>query len=173
MTGIAPSITPATYPIDAGHSGVSFTVRALFGLATVHGTMPVVDGTVVVADEPAACAVTATVDATGFATGNRRRDTDVRSARFLDTAAHPVWSFRGTGFDGSTLTGVLTVRGVDAEVAFAVSSAPSPGGCRFQATGRVDRTAFGVTSGRGMVGRHVEVRITLAVTTGATYAGPG
>lgn len=163
-TGILPAIVPATYTVDPGRSRVSFTVRALFGLATVRGTMAVTEGSVVVADDPVGCRATVTVDAASFDTGNRRRDADVCSPRFLDAPAHPLWSFRATAFDGTSLTGVLSAHGTDADVTFTITSSPSPGGCRFGATARLDRHAFGVTSGKGMIGRYLDVDVTLTAT---------
>ncbi len=56
------------------------------------------------------------------------------------------------------LDGELTARGTTAPVAVVVTSvSPTATGLTVFATARVDRTAFGVTTMKGMVGRHLDL----------------
>lgn len=164
MTTTLPAIAPATYRIDPTRSTIRFTVRGLFGLATVRGTFTVRDGTIVVADEPARSKVDATIDAASFATGVRRRDEDIRSKRYLDTAAHPDIRFTSREVTAGSVTGILTVRGVGQRITLDFDPAATPGGCRFTSRARVDRYAFGVTSGKGMIARYVDVEIEVSAS---------
>jgi polyisoprenoid-binding protein YceI len=160
-----PTIAPGTYRVDPARSSVAFSVKHLFGMATVHGTLAVRDGTVVVADDPRRSHVTATVDAGSFRTGNARRDKDVTSKKFLDTSRYPTMSFEGTALtrreDGPwQLSGTLTVHGTDGHVVVIVTE--EPGGL-LRGTARADRHAFGVTSGKGLIGRYLDITVEVAL----------
>lgn len=151
-----PAIAPATYRIDPARSIIRFACKGMFGLDTVRGTFTVRHGTIVVADEVTRSTVTATVNAGSVESGNKRRDAHLRSKTFLDTERHPEITFTSNEVTSSTVTGTLTVHGVSKPVTLAVT--PEAGG-RFVATTRIDRYAFGVTSGKGMVGRHVDLTL--------------
>ena len=76
--------------------------------------------------------VTAVISAASFSTGNRARDRDVRSAKFLDTGQYPDIVFRGETLSHDqrrwTLAGDLTVRQVSSPVLLAIEvSWPGPG----------------------------------------------
>jgi polyisoprenoid-binding protein YceI len=162
-------IRPGTYLIDPARSTAEFTATHVFGLKPVHGTMAVRSGTVMVADEPRRSTVSAELDAATFTTDDERRNSDVRGKRFLDVANHPVIGFRSTRLvrSGSRwqLTGVLAVRGGSAEVALDLTGgAATADGYRFTATTTVDRVAAGVAAGRAIIGRMVEIRLTVYVT---------
>ncbi|GAA4590147.1 polyisoprenoid-binding protein YceI [Actinoplanes octamycinicus] len=157
-----------TYTIDPARSGCRFTARHAFGLKPVHGTMPVLGGTVTVAADPARSIASAELDAAGFTTDDPRRDRDVRGPRFLDTERHPEIGFRSTrcllGPDGWQVAGVLSVRGGSCEVVLAVDSGePVADGYRFTARCVVDRVAAGVRSGRGLIQRTVEIVLDVVV----------
>lgn len=88
--------------------------RHLFGLATVTGTIQVTSGEILIDLATAKTAVTATMSAASFSSGNARRDRDVRSAKFLHVEAHPELTFRAGNLTQAqghwTLAGELTVR---------------------------------------------------------------
>ncbi|MGH3377153.1 MAG: YceI family protein [Actinoallomurus sp.] len=150
--------TPGRYEIDPERSTVTFRTRHLFGLAPVRGTVAVRAGTVEVAEPITASGVRVEIDAASFSTGNALRDGNVRSARFLDTARHPVMTFVSEHLDGDVLTGTLTVRGVSRPVRLTIEeSASAP--LSVHATTTVDRVAFGLTASRGMTGRHLRLDI--------------
>ena len=168
MTHTITEIRPGTYTVDPARSAVRFTGTHVFGLKPVHGTMTIRSGTVMVAAEPHRSTVSAEIDATSWTTDDDRRNRDVRGRKFLDAAGHPVVGFRSTrlspGPDGWEITGILGVRGGSAEVTLRLGEAvPTADGYRFTATARVDRVAAGVTAGRAIVGRHVDVELTVVV----------
>jgi polyisoprenoid-binding protein YceI len=168
--GTRTSITPATYLIDTTRSTVQFVGTHAFGLGPVHGTFAVRDGTVVVAEAPEHSSVGVRLDPASFRTDKARRDADVTGKRFLNVEAYPEMSFTSTALapaaDGWRLSGILNVHGTSAEVSLDLADAAvTAAGCRFAATTRIDRYAFGVTGGRGIVGRYLDVRIDLVATT--------
>lgn len=145
-------------------SSASFTVRdKLF--ATVHGTMPVVEGFIDVgADGVAAGRVT--LDAAGIATGIARRDEHVRSAGFLDVEAHPhvvVDVGRAVG-DGATYRGdgVLSARGASAALVV-TGDIDRLDGDDVQVTvgARLDRTPLRMRVPVFIVGRYLQLEVTL------------
>jgi polyisoprenoid-binding protein YceI len=146
------------YEIDTGRSTIAFRSRHLFGLAPVRGTFAVRAGIVDIGEPLTDSRVRAEIETASFHTGHGRRDTDVRSARFLDAAHHPVMTFVSTGLDGTTLSGTLTVGDVARPVSLAIEWCDvSPEAFTARATTRIDRTAFGVTAARGLAGRHLDL----------------
>jgi polyisoprenoid-binding protein YceI len=166
MTHTLTQIRPGTYTIDPARSELRFTATHVFGLKPVNGTMAVRSGTVTVAAEPRRSTVSAEVDAASWATDDARRDKDVRGKRFLDVQRHPVIGFCSTrvvhGADGWQVVGELSVRGGCCEITLTLTDI---GPDRFTATGRVDRVAAGVGGGRAIIGRHVDVTLTVVVTS--------
>ena len=168
MTNTMTDIRPGTYTIDPARSAVRFTATHVFGLKPVDGTMAVRSGTLMVAEEVHRSTVSAEIDAASWQTDDAKRDRDVRGKRFLDTERHPVIGFRSThlvrGADGWQIAGVLSVRGGSAEVLLDVTEiAPASDGYRCTAKARVDRVAAGVGGGRAIIGRHVDVTLTVYV----------
>ena len=168
MTNTLIEILPGTYTIDAARSSASFAAYHTIGKKPVRGEMPIRSGTVTVADEPRRSMVSAELDASGWRTDNPRRDKDVRGKRFLDTDRHPVIGFRSTRVAGNgqswRVVGVLSVRGGSAEIELAITGVePTVDGCRITATARVDRVAAGVTAGRALIARHLDVELTVTL----------
>lgn len=160
--GAAPA--PGTYEIDAAASTVRFRTRAVFGLLPVHGTFAVRSGRITVADPPDGSSVDVVVSADSFSSGNRMRDGHVRSADFLDAAAHPEISFRAEGLDRSSsaviLRGRLTVRDVTRPVDVAVEELTDDRNrITARGTAAIDRYDFGLTRSQGMTGRHLSIRL--------------
>ncbi|MGI9009033.1 MAG: YceI family protein [Streptosporangiaceae bacterium] len=152
------ALKPGSYAIDPGRSRVRFQARHMFGLGPVHGTFGIDRGEIVIAEPVTGSAAEAVILAGSFSTGNRMRDADVRSAKYLDTAAHPEIVFRSQRVEqsgyGWTLHGDLTVRGQAQPVSVVISSARgTEDGAAFEATTTIDRYAFGITKGKGMTGR--------------------
>lgn len=129
----------------------------------MHATFQVLSGEVVVADPVTGTTVAAVVDAGSFSSGNARRDRDVTGAGLLDSDAHPEIRFTCTGTrrDGERwlLGGTVTAHGVSVPVELAMDRCAREGsGMRVHARAEhLDRHAFGVTGGRGMVGRHLDL----------------
>jgi len=164
-------IRPGSYLIDTDRSRVEFTATHVFGLKPVQGTMAVRSGTVMVAAEPRRSTVSAELDAATFTTDDPRRDRDVRGKRFLHAADFPAIGFRSTRLErsgsGWQVIGVLSVRGGSAEVVLDLTEATATAdGYRFAATTTVDRVAAGVGGGRAIIGRLVQIRLTVTATAG-------
>jgi polyisoprenoid-binding protein YceI len=155
---------PGTYALDPDQTTIRADVKAMLGLTTVHGTFRLKEGQVTIADDPAGSRVQATIDAGSFASGNPKRDSDVASARLLDAKAYPDITFDGTGVrqDGTdwVVSGSATAHGTAVPAEIRVTEArPDDGTVRFRATAHLDRTSFGVTRQKGMVGRAVDLVI--------------
>lgn len=171
-----PDTTATIWQIDAGHSDISFRIRHL--MSRVRGTFKQWEGTIT-GDSTnwVNASVSVTIQTSSIDTGHERRDSDLRSANFFDASNHPTITFKSTQVEvaGSELriTGDLTMRGTTRPVVlmgqFLGSTSSSQGRARvgFEATTRIDRTAFGVTWNRALEGGGVmlgdEVEIELAV----------
>jgi polyisoprenoid-binding protein YceI len=103
------------YALDQSHSHVSFSARHLM-VTKVRGRFPVTAGKLVIAEDPGASSVEATIDVNAVDSGDPKRDEHLRSADFFDAENHPTVTFRSTSVedhgDGEfTLVGDLTVKG--------------------------------------------------------------
>ncbi|MEU9479218.1 YceI family protein [Streptomyces sp. NPDC048191] len=144
------------YTIDPDGSSVTFTGRHLFGLLPVRGTFAVRGGTVEVAEPLSGSRVRAEIDAASFRTGNDRRDTAVRSARFLDAGRHPLITFASDRVDATAVSGTLTVCGRSRPAVLSIAHREVfADAFTVRVTAQVDRTDFGVTAARGMAGRRL------------------
>jgi polyisoprenoid-binding protein YceI len=155
---------PGGYRIDPARSTITFSTRHLFGLAPVRGTFRLRSGHIQVADRPELSTAEATVAAESFHTGTSARDTQVRSAAYLDADRHPDIVFASTGLSRSgddwVLEGTLTVRGLTRPLSLRVLSlSPGESGLRLRAAARVDRYEFGITAGRGITGRRLSLSL--------------
>lgn len=165
MTAIeAPAL--GAYRIEAGESTISFTTRHLFGLAPVHGTFALREGTVHVADPVEASTVRATIAAGSFDTGVAARDSTVCSPEFLDAARYPDITFVADHVvDGHVLRGTLTVRGRTEPLDLRIGEVRVLGHrLQLRASAVVDRYVWGVTAGKGMVGRRLRFTLSLVAT---------
>lgn len=194
-----------TWVIDATHSTIEFSVAHMV-ISRVRGRVKTFAGTIEIPDDARYSSVMVTMDARSIDTGaidERRadgtvanRDTDLRSARFLDTRSHPEMTFRSTCFtpgSGSRdwiLEGELTIRGttqpsrldvvfVDA-IPYRVAGGSTIETAVFRAGARLDRTAFGITTnwrmleiGGWVIGNTLDVEIQLSARRrpGAKHAG--
>jgi polyisoprenoid-binding protein YceI len=135
----------------------------MFGLGTVHAEFTVNSGELQVSDPPSASTVTVSVNAASFTSGNAKRDKDVAAAGLLDVANYPDITFASTGMheesDHWLLSGSMTAHGTAAPVDITIDRVtPEADGIRVH--GQVlhlDRHAFGVTKGKGMVGRYLDL----------------
>jgi polyisoprenoid-binding protein YceI len=107
---------PGTYNLDPTHSYVSFTARHLM-VTKVRGRFPVIEGRLVVDEDPNRSSVEAKIDVSAVESGDPKRDEHLRSADFFDTENHRYATFRSSRVedhgDGEfTLHGDLTIRDV-------------------------------------------------------------
>lgn len=160
----AGSPPPGTYTLDPQRTTVRADVKAMFGLFTVHGTFRLKSGQVSIAAEPGGSGVRAIIDAGSYVSGNATRDADVLSPGLLDARGFPEITFTGQGArrDGTdwVVAGSVTAHGTPAQAQLRISAAQVEGGSvRFLASARLDRTSFGMTTKKGMVGRTVNLAI--------------
>jgi len=159
-----PVIASGSYVFDPKAAEVAITARGAFG-ARVHATIDLVDLKVDVAADPSASRARAMFDMSSFESGNVRRDKDIQN-RFFCVGKNPTMAFTSTKFgmgaDGEwELAGRLEYRAAcDVTLALSVVEADEHG-FRARGTATVDRYACGVTKGRGLVGRWVEVAISV------------
>jgi polyisoprenoid-binding protein YceI len=164
MTTTSTLPATGTYTLDPERTAIRCDCKAMFGAFTVHGTLQLSQGQVSIDADPARSSVRAVIDAQSYSSGNPMRDHDVRSATLLDTRTYPEISFAGSSArpdgDGWVVDGSVTAHGVTQPVALRLREARQEGGLiRFRATATLDRTAFGITKKKGMVGRAVTVVI--------------
>jgi polyisoprenoid-binding protein YceI len=159
---VAPA--PGTYRIDAARSAITFTTRHLFGLGAVRGGFELAEGEIRVTDPVHESSARAKISAASFRTGNASRDSAVRSARLLDTGAHPGITFISRRLDQAggrwILHGLLSVRGKTHPVELLIEEAqPAGQDLRLRASVRLDRYDFGITKAKGLAARHLTGRL--------------
>jgi polyisoprenoid-binding protein YceI len=157
-------VPPGAYRLDPDRSIIHVDVKAMFGLLTVCGSFRLQSGEATIAMDPLASRAQAVIAAGSFASGNAMRDADVISPDLLDASAYPTITFAGTRVqrDGSDwlVSGSITAHGNSADVEVRVREARMEGGvAQFRANAALDRTSFGLTKRRGMVGQTIEVAI--------------
>jgi polyisoprenoid-binding protein YceI len=181
-TELATSVRPAagTYSIDPSHSRASFSARHLM-VSKVRGSFAVTGGAIVIAGDPEASRVAATIDAASVSSGDAKRDEHLRSADFFAVDEFPTISFRSTRVhdhgDGTfTLDGDLTVRDVTRSVVLEgeyLGTQKSPFGTTnvgFTAETDVNRKDFGLEwnvaleTGGVLVGDKVKLTIDVEAT---------
>ncbi len=168
------SIMPAraaveTYDLDPVHSWVGFSVSHFF--TKVPGYFTKVKGVAVV-DRANLEHSTAegTVEVASITTNTAKRDDDLRSANFFAADKSPTMSFKSkswkmTGDNTYDVTGVISIKNVEKEVAFKVMSLGFGPGMKgalisgWDATLTLDRRDFGISADQGMVGNSVDVLI--------------
>ena len=155
---------PGTYRIDAARSAITFTTRHLFGLGAVRGSFDLNDGEIRIADQLEESSARAKISAASFRTGNPSRDSAVRSARLLDTGAHPDITFISRRLDQAdgrwVLHGLVSVRGKAHPVELLIEEAqPAGQDLRLRASARLDRKDFGVTKAKGLAARQLGFRL--------------
>jgi polyisoprenoid-binding protein YceI len=157
--------------IDPKYTTVQFSAKLLF-LFTVRGSFGDISGTI--ERDPTdigRSSVEAVIKSGSVNTGNKRRDSHLRSADFLDVQEHGEIRFKSTrvekGTDRDTLrvTGTLTIRGRSHEVVLDVNEfdrSRSPQGedvTYYAALKEIDRFDFGITHSRGLIGRTLKVMV--------------
>ena len=175
MSSASPSIaaerTPAAgyYRIDPLRTEVQFSTRHLFGLGGVTGTVKLREAELYIGDPASETTVAAELDAASFDSGSTKRDSEVRSAKFLDTDTFPDIRFTCTLVDQTddkwVAVGVVTAHGVSEPVDLTLQQfATVDEDVALHATARVDRYAHGITAARGMAGRWLDIDITAVAT---------
>jgi polyisoprenoid-binding protein YceI len=166
--------------VDLAHSRVGFSAKHM-GIITVHGQFTSaevqlnLDGL-----DLTRSSVQARIEASSVSTGVELRDADLRSDHFLDVAVFPSIVFASNAIERVAdnrfrIDGNLTIRDVTRGTSLELLStdpvADGRGGLRrgFTATGRIDRTEWGLTwntsldTGGWLVSEEVELQLDVAV----------
>src|SRR5215471_7862935 len=168
-----------TWQIDPAHTAAGFAVRHLM-ISTVRGQFKGVNGTVVWDDQDVSkSTIDVTIDARTIDTSEPKRDEDLRSDKFFDTAKYPAITFKSKKIENVSagklkVTGDLTIRGVTKEVVLDVEGPSNPikdpwGNTRVaaNATAKINRQDYGVKwnanidGGGVVVGDDVNITIDL------------
>lgn len=144
-------------------SEARFSVRDKL-VTTVHGTLPVEDGGIVVSDTGSVMQAWLTVSLRGIATGNARRDADLLKARFLDAERFPTVHITVDTAtltpDGCTASGTVLARGVQVPINLVAVLVEQPAGAaqlRLGVTGTLDRRPLAIQAPTFIIGRYVHL----------------
>lgn len=166
------------WEIDAAHSQATFAIKHMM-ISTVKGHFNVLSGHLHIDEQnPANSWVEAQVEVASINTRDANRDGHLRSPDFFDAEKYPVITFKSTKVehvegDEYKVTGDLTIRDVTKPVVLKAEytgQGKDPwGGTRagLTATGKIDRTEFGLTwnntleTGGVLVGNDVKIEIDL------------
>ena len=137
--------------LDPTHSELAFKVKHMM-ISTVTGYFEQFEGELETDDENFNNAsVEISVDVASISTNNADRDGHLKSDDFFNAEAFPKMTFKSKSFDGTTLTGDLTIRDVTKEVALDVEyngTAVDPYGqtkSGFEVTGEINRKEFNLS----------------------------
>ncbi len=137
--------------IDTSHSEIAFKVKHMM-ISTVTGHFEDFNATVETESEKFIDADFNFTAKTGsINTKNKDRDTHLKSDDFFNVEKYPDMTFKSKSFDGSKLTGDLTIRDVTKEIKLDVDFngiAVDPYGqtkAGFEATGSINRKDFNLT----------------------------
>jgi polyisoprenoid-binding protein YceI len=179
-TEAAGFIRPGDWVADLPACTITFAVRN-FGLRTVTGQIPLTSASVTVGPSGRPVGIRAELDAHGIDTGNRRRDSDLRGTRFLDTGPWPTITFEANGIQaneaGWTVDGTLTVRDTRCAVQLDVSDPRIPPGdpaapVILHGTAHIDRRSAGVNAAPAfLVGHIITLSLTVRLCPPATDPG--
>ena len=155
---------------DPAYTTVEFSIRNLW--FTVKGRFKELEGAIVLDEHDVSrSSVTATIRAASIDTGNKRRDGHLLLHTFFDAESFPAIEFRSTCVargkdrDSLDLEGELTIKNKTVPIALVVNvmdRSRSPRGEEFvyySATTELDRRAFGINYGPGIIGRRLQVNI--------------
>jgi polyisoprenoid-binding protein YceI len=153
------------YRIAPDTSRVHYSGKHMFGLGTVHATFTVREGAVSIGEAGGPFSATVVLDAASFTSNSTKRDADVRSAGLLDVERYPDITFASDsvqqGPDGWLVPGTVTAHGHTVPVDLRIDrlTTDGPDIHLHGAATHLDRTAFGITGKRGMVGRYLDLEI--------------
>ena len=155
---------------DPGYTTVEFVIRNLW--FNVRGRFRDLEGQIVLDENDIGrSSITATIKAASIDTGNKRRDAHLLLSDFFDVEKFPEIEFKSTSIrrgrdrDALDLDGELRIKDKTLPVALSVNEmdrSRSPNGEEFvyySATAELDRHAFGINYGRGLIGRRLRVTI--------------
>jgi polyisoprenoid-binding protein YceI len=162
--------------IEPRYTTVQFSVRNFFFL-TVTGSFNDFTGRVTLDENDIRrSSVEVVIKAASINTGLKRRDDHLRSSDFLDVDKYPEIRFQSTSVekgrdrDALRVTGTLNIKGQSKETVLNVTETDhsrSPQGeevAYYVALTQIDRHDFGISYGRGLIGRNVQVTVQVQAT---------
>lgn len=180
LSGAAPGAAPGEEEIlhiDGAATRVEFSLRLLL-VRKLEGRFPLVDGEVRLQRAQGTASIDVRIDTREVMMERAAWSEWARSPEFFDSLRHPWVQFRAPAaplelFEhGGLLHGELTLRGITRAVALELlpSACSAPGrGCPVRAQGELDRSAFGMTARRVVLGDKVRLAFEIRV---APAAGP-
>lgn len=171
------SAAPRDYTLDERDSEVGFSWQ--FGEDTFTGTMEIAQADLSIDfDNVSNSQVSVAVDASRAEAGFPFATEAMRGPRVLNTAAHPLISFRSRSFERTgpgtaRIEGDLTVRGVTLPAALTAQIYRAPGSdpgdlsrLTVLLTGALSRAAYGTDGWSDLVGDTVTLDITATIAEG-------
>jgi polyisoprenoid-binding protein YceI len=164
-TASTAELARGTYRLDPSRSQVHYTGKHMFGMGTVHASFGIRAGEVRVCEPLTTSTVTVTVESASFSSASTKRDNDVRAAGLLDVANYPDIVFASDSLrqtvDALLVTGTVTAHGHTVGVDVRIDGITVEGtGIRLHGRAEhLDRTDFGITGSRGMVGRYLDLEL--------------
>ncbi len=160
-----PAIAAGEWRLIASDCTARFSVRDKL-VTTVHGSLPVVRGSVRTSADGGLEKARLELDVAGIATGNRRRDKSLLGSAFLDAADHPLVVVEAgpavRSNDGWSLQATLSARGRSAPVELiARPTAVTTTTVRATVTGTLDRSGLGIRAPSFIVGRYLDIEVDL------------
>lgn len=174
MTDVAPTVTlpPAgNYTVDPSRTHVDLSAKHMFNTGTVAATFKVREASLTIADPASSSTFHAVVDAASFASDKAKRDEQVRGRKFLQSHDYPdiVVSVGSVDVrDGScTASASVTAHGVTVPATITLQrvEATGDGHITVVATVCIDRYAHGMTGGKGLAGRWMDMTVTALATS--------
>ncbi len=163
---------PVTYTIDPTHTQIQFTWSHM-GFSNITGRFDATEGTLVYDPaNPAASSIQVTTQIASVTSGVAKLDEEFRAAEYFDAARFPTASFKSTAVEAAgegklKVTGDLSIHGVTQSATFDVTvnkvgehPMRKVQAAGFDATGTIDRTAFGVDRYTMVTGPEIHLRIT-------------
>jgi polyisoprenoid-binding protein YceI len=164
---------------DPAYTTVEFVIRNLW--FNVRGRFQDLEGQIVLDENDISrSSVNATIKADSIDTGNKRRDAHLQAPDFFDVEKFPEIEFRSTSVrrgrdrDSLDLDGELRIKDKTVLVALTVNEmdrSRSPNGEEFvyySASTELDRCAFGINYGPGLIGRRLRVNINVQAKSNST-----
>ena len=171
LTPLSVFAEATTYTVDPAHSSVGFTVRHL--VSKVKGNFGEFAGTITLdPQKPEASSATGDIKVASVNTSNEKRDGHLKGDDFFKADKNPTITFKSTSLkpsgepDTYVLTGDLTFAGATKPVTLKLvktgeTTNPMTKGkvAGFEATGTLNRSDWGMTYGKGLVGDEVTLAI--------------
>ncbi len=143
--------TLTAWKIDQAHSEIGFKVKHMM-ISTVSGQFENFNVEIESEDDDFINAnINVDIDVNSISTKNADRDGHLKSNDFFNAEEYPSITFKSKSFDGSQLTGDLTIRDITKEVTMEVDyngMAVDPYGqtkAGFELTGEINRKDFGLS----------------------------